>query len=428
MPIRPVDYQRIPYARNTGTLGQLLGLQAQTSGAMWSDLGNTIAGGLRQYAQERQQAPIKAQEAEIRRLQLADAQAGATARNTATVREQALNAFVATPDFEALPDDQKRRGFEKIAGPREGPKLFKDYIEAKRGPKLEERDPTKDLIDPLTGAVRVKGTPKPDLMAVPFGQSVIDKSNPAGGTVFTAPQDPDKAADNTRADQQAAEVQRHNREMERIGRMQAGRSDAAAVEIARHNRAMEENARNAKLGRPVTSGDANRIADFDTSLSDIGVLRATLAETKGATGTGAAIGASMPAAVTDMLGWGADAKKRQGVIDRVKQVIGKALEGGVLRKEDEYKYEKILPNIKDTPVVAAEKLMGLEAALSQRRSTLLESLADAGYETSRFPAERVAPSPDLSGVKPGFGRKFTDGPFKGQTWGLDEAGQPYRVN
>ena len=41
---------------------------------------------------------------------------------------------------------------------------------------------------------------------------------------------------------------------------------------------------------------------------------------------------------------------------RVKQVIGKSLEGGVLRREDEYKYVKILPTIQDPPDVAKAKI------------------------------------------------------------------------
>ena len=81
---------------------------------------------------------------------------------------------------------------------------------------------------------------------------------------------------------------------------------------------------------------------------------------------------------------GADAKGRQAVIDRVKQVIGKALEGGVLRKEDEYKYTKILPTIQDTPQVAKVKLDGLRDALTLRRERLLEGLDDAGYNVSEF--------------------------------------------
>jgi hypothetical protein len=134
-------------------------------------------------------------------------------------------------------------------------------------------------------------------------------------------------------------------------------------------------------GRPVTSGDANRIADLDTSLNDLDVLEK---EVTGMTGTGSRIGAALPNVVTELTGWGADSKSRQAVIDRVKQVIGKALEGGVLRKEDEEKYKKILPTIGDDPTVAASKIAGLKQAIEQRRGTSLDSYADAGYDVERY--------------------------------------------
>ena len=35
--------------------------------------------------------------------------------------------------------------------------------------------------------------------------------------------------------------------------------------------------------------------------------------------------------------------------------------------------------------------------------------------------------PDLSGLQLGESRTFTEGPFAGQTWGIDGSGQPYRV-
>lgn len=139
-------------------------------------------------------------------------------------------------------------------------------------------------------------------------------------------------------------------------------------------------------GRAVTSGDAGRIAEFDTSLDDVRVLRDTIG-TNGATGVSAQIGASVPAWVTDTTGIGTAAKQKQAVIDRVKQVIGKALEGGVLRKEDEYKYEKILPTIKDTAELVKSKLDGLEAALVQRRTRFIEALGDANYDVSNFGAK-----------------------------------------
>lgn len=58
-----------------------------------------------------------------------------------------------------------------------------------------------------------------------------------------------------------------------------------------------------------------------------------------------------------------DARSLQAEIDRVRQVIGKALEGGVLRKEDEEKYKKILPQITDSKDVALNKLRQLNRKL-----------------------------------------------------------------
>ena len=43
-------------------------------------------------------------------------------------------------------------------------------------------------------------------------------------------------------------------------------------------------------------------------------------------------------------------------IDRVRQRVGKALEGGVLRKEDEEKYKRILATLRDTPGTAIYKV------------------------------------------------------------------------
>jgi hypothetical protein len=135
--------------------------------------------------------------------------------------------------------------------------------------------------------------------------------------------------------------------------------------------------------RPVTSGDAGRLAELQTSLDDVKVLRGTVG-TDGATGMFPQIGAALPNAITEYTGIGAGAKSRQAVIDRVRQVIGKALEGGVLRKEDEVKYTKILPTISDPDDVVETKLNGLDAAIQQRYERQLEAMEDAGYNVERY--------------------------------------------
>jgi hypothetical protein len=147
-------------------------------------------------------------------------------------------------------------------------------------------------------------------------------------------------------------------------------------------------------GRPVQSGDADKLAELATSLDDVAVLRTALKGTS-ATGARAQAGAALPNFVTEAFGWGGDAKQKQAVIDRVKQVIGKALEGGVLRKEDEAKYARILPTIGDPTDVAVTKLNGLEKALKQRRERTLESLDDSGFDTSRFKARQPATADPL---------------------------------
>ena len=49
----------------------------------------------------------------------------------------------------------------------------------------------------------------------------------------------------------------------------------------------------------------------------------------------------------------------------IHQDFGKALEGGVLRKEDEEKYKKILATITDTPTTALYKLDQLQNSLQK---------------------------------------------------------------
>lgn len=162
----------------------------------------------------------------------------------------------------------------------------------------------------------------------------------------------------------------------------------------------------------MTSGDAGRLADLDTSLDDLNTLTR---EIGGMTGTGSKVGAMLWNPITDLTGIGAESKQRQAVIDRVKQVIGKALEGGVLRKEDEEKYKAILPTIGDPAEVASAKIKGLWKAITQRRQTTLDSLSDAGYDVTKYgarpPREMEATPPPATAtdlvVETPDGQRFT---------------------
>ena len=69
---------------------------------------------------------------------------------------------------------------------------------------------------------------------------------------------------------------------------------------------------------------------------------------------------------------------------RASQVIGKYMEGGVLRKEDEEKYRRMLPQLTDTPEVAQNKLDGVATLLAQKQQDYIDSYAKAGYDISKF--------------------------------------------
>ena len=150
--------------------------------------------------------------------------------------------------------------------------------------------------------------------------------------------------------------------------------------------------------RGILGADSRSIEDIYTSFDEIGDLRSTV-ETAGATGMGAAAGAALPNWITSTTGIGVEAKSRQAVINRVKQIIGKTLEGGVLRKEDELKYKQILPTISDHPDVVKTKLEGLERMLKARLENKLESLEDAGYDIQRFRARQQETSLTSTGVQ-----------------------------
>lgn len=55
----------------------------------------------------------------------------------------------------------------------------------------------------------------------------------------------------------------------------------------------------------------------------------------------------------------------QADVNRVRQTVGKALEGGVLRKEDEDKYKQILATLTDTPSTALYKIDALESSIKR---------------------------------------------------------------
>lgn len=86
-----------------------------------------------------------------------------------------------------------------------------------------------------------------------------------------------------------------------------------------------------------------------------------------------------------------------------KQTIGKLKEGGVLRAEDERKYEKMLPMLSDTPASALNKLDLLERELTGKYNQSYESLQKSGYDVTGLPSQFNVPKvPPAAQGKPGM--------------------------
>jgi len=103
------------------------------------------------------------------------------------------------------------------------------------------------------------------------------------------------------------------------------------------------------------------------------------------------------------LPYATERKKLQADIDLARQIIGKGLEGGVLRKEDEEKYKNILPTMIDTPEVAQSKLSKLQELLTRDLGTYRQSLTGAGRQlppAAAQPAQPAAP-PKVGDIIPG---------------------------
>lgn len=80
--------------------------------------------------------------------------------------------------------------------------------------------------------------------------------------------------------------------------------------------------------------------------------------------------------------------RSQNINSQVKataQMIGKYMEGGVLRAEDIPKYAAMLPGLSDTPETAQNKINNVRALLTRKYNTDLESLQQGGYDVSGFP-------------------------------------------
>lgn len=89
--------------------------------------------------------------------------------------------------------------------------------------------------------------------------------------------------------------------------------------------------------------------------------------------------------------YAAQTKNFKADLDLSRQLIGKYLEGGVLRKEDENKYKDILPTVNDLPSVVAHKWAELYKRVEAKRTAHAKAFQKLGYYVGDYADGGVSP-------------------------------------
>ncbi len=148
-------------------------------------------------------------------------------------------------------------------------------------------------------------------------------------------------------------------------------------------------ASNGIVNKPLSDGAIKEITQTQSAIENLGALRNVVQNNLQFIGPISGLARYNPYS---------DARQAQAEVDRVRQVVGKALEGGVLRKEDEEKYKKILATLSDTPETAIYKIDSLIGQLERDLSLYQENQSQSG----RYVGETNVPDLDTLRAKYGY--------------------------
>lgn len=129
-------------------------------------------------------------------------------------------------------------------------------------------------------------------------------------------------------------------------------------------------------GRPMQTSQAEALSDIKASMSQVQNMVTGLENPNTPTGP--------MAYLRGMNMFDVEALGAKQLVAATKQLVGKALEGGVLRKEDEEKYAKILPREFDTLPVIRKKTEQLVQMLYSVYKGKVSAYKAAGYDVSGF--------------------------------------------
>jgi uncharacterized protein YcbK (DUF882 family) len=96
------------------------------------------------------------------------------------------------------------------------------------------------------------------------------------------------------------------------------------------------------------------------------------------------IGGPIAGRISSLNPYDTETQNVQSEVNAAKQFVAKFLEGGVLRKEDEEKYDRILPTMTDTPEVRMAKLNNLRRLTRDKQNEYINSFNKSGYDVSEY--------------------------------------------
>lgn len=135
---------------------------------------------------------------------------------------------------------------------------------------------------------------------------------------------------------------------------------------------------NGAAGTKLEQGAVKSIAEMETGIAELKRLKTEINAHAGDMGIKGRIGtAPVVGPILQAMGYTGPATL-DSKIALARQVVGKAKEGGVLRKEDEEKYKQILANIGDQPDVAFKKIDGVVSEIEDQLKQFKETQQQAG--------------------------------------------------
>src|SRR5262245_7292942 len=176
---------------------------------------------------------------------------------------------------------------------------------------------------------------------------------------------------------------------------QLGAKERAAIAPELSRRGFDQ------FGKAASDTALKEIKEVDLALGSLDELATMINENKQYMGP-------VAGAITSVNPW-SQGKNLQSAFALVRQKIGKALEGGVLRKEDEIKYRTILGDIISTPENALFNIDQLKQMMQRDKALFNQTLGQGGRNVPQIGAGRIVQRNKTTGQY----RHSTDG---GKTW------------